>query len=597
MSRRITILGLGLVAVVVLLAYKPAFGLSFVGDDWIFYELAGRLSLHDYLVRYLDPAAQTAWYRPLQGVLFRLAYDVLGTDPSGYHLGNILFHLSNCLLLFAIVVRAINQQCTALVAALLFASFPTAVEGVFKPGVVDPLTTFCSLVATWFWLNYLRGDGARHYWLALLFFVLALSSKEIAIGLPLIFFLIDRYVVRAPTDMPRLLLRYVWFLLVLVAYIPIEMIVIGRSVFVAREGYALGWSAVSNLLDYLGSLAFPWFFPAPLNYIWLAAAAGVLAYLIFNRKAFSLIPLIATAVLPLVPILSFPFATNRFLYLPLTASAILGGAGFDWLHGRLDWAWAVRASIMIPAICVCVGALGVSNAAVDFAEFARVTRVPFRNVSQAHPTFAEDTLLYFVEPPIPGPNLSGMFFWRYGSRVTVRADDMSGRAGLRDHAIAFVYIFDKEGNQKEMPVAEEIDTQVTPTLPVNLSNEISLDGYELVSAKIERDQPIVLLLYWRALSKTVLDYQVSVRLLNLDGVVVATHLSEPRNGKSPTRSWSSGDLIVDSIQLPIINVPPNTYRLEIALSYAGSMSSPSSVVLPARANSDRVIIEFIKVLE
>ncbi len=53
-------LTLAVIAAVVLIAYLPALRLGFYGDDWIFYDLAGRLSLPDYIVKYLDPRVQTA---------------------------------------------------------------------------------------------------------------------------------------------------------------------------------------------------------------------------------------------------------------------------------------------------------------------------------------------------------------------------------------------------------------------------------------------------------------------------------------------------------------------------------------------------------
>src|SRR5512135_3777263 len=124
--------GVLVITAVVFVAYAPALGLSFVGDDWIFYELAGRLSLPDYMIKYFDPRVQTAWYRPVQGVLFRIGYDVFGTNQVGYHLVNVLFHLGNSLALYLLIGRVLNKWLVGFMAGLLFATFPIAVEGVFK---------------------------------------------------------------------------------------------------------------------------------------------------------------------------------------------------------------------------------------------------------------------------------------------------------------------------------------------------------------------------------------------------------------------------------------------------------------------------------
>jgi len=583
--------------VVVLVAYFIDLRVSFVGDDWIFYEIAGRLSWSQYLIKYFDPRAQTAWYRPLQGVFFRLAYDAFGTNQMPYHLGNVLFHLANSFALFAVVVRAIGKWRIGFVSALLYASFPTAVEGVFKPGVVDPLTTLCFLIAVWFWLGYLRHLHDRDYWLAFVFFVLALLSKEIAVTIPITFFLIDRFFVRASTDWKELFRRYFWFGIVVIAYIPIELIVVSRSVFVRHEGYSASLFIVSNLLDYLGSLVFPWLLPQPLNYISIVIAAGVLAYFVVVRKADALLPIVASAVFGILPILPFPFVSYRFSYLSLTSTAILFALAFDLLWRKLSVGWLPRALALGLAIVVVISGAGVSNAAVDFGEFGRVMRVPFRNVSQAHPTFPEDTLLYFIYPPLPGPSLSGMFFWRYGKSVQVGADDNGRMAGLSDHATTFVYVFDDQNNQKELPVEKNVTVQATPALPVTFSVPIRLEAYEMVSASVRSDQAFVLLLYWRGVDRIKDDYTVFANLVDASGRQVAAYAKEPRRGKASTSSWVPGELVVDPVQISVAGVAPGSYRLEIGLYDAGTQARFAIVDSNGKPIADRIAIEPIRITE
>lgn len=592
-----TWIGLLGISTIVLLAYFPALRLSFVGDDWIFYELAGRLNLQDYLIKYFDPRVQTAWYRPLQGMLFRLAYDVFGTDPIGYHLGNVLFHLANCFLLFAVTVRATGRPRVGWVAAFLFASFPVAVESVFKPGVVDPLTTFCSLIAIWFWLAYLRRPNSRDYWLAFAFFVLALSSKEIAVTLPITFFLIDRLWAGAPTTGNQLLRRYLWFAIVIVGYFPIEYIVVNRSVFVHQEGYAPSLSILSNLVDYLGSLAWPWSSAMPLNYFWLAVGAAVLAYIVFLKRAFVLLPLVVSAVLAILPVVSFPFVSYRFVYMSLASSSILLALALDFTRRRAPSVWSSYAPALALGILVVAGSLGVSNAAIDFGEFARVARVPFRNVSQAHRTFPDDSLVYFIHAPVPGPNLSGMFFWRYSTRVSIGADDMGGRAGLHDHQNVFINYFDEQGNQKELRVELGAAALSAPNASIDFAEPIRLDGYELANAKVKRGEALVLLLYWRAMNILDKDYTVSLRLVDTPaGQVIANYDGEPRSGKSPTSSWTPGELVIDPRILVVSKDVPtgSNYRLELGLYDSSAMRWLS---IRGRGNDQEIRIEPLSVIE
>lgn len=587
---------LGLIGVVVLLAYKPAFTLSFVGDDWIFYEIAGRLSWQDYLAKYFDPRMQTAWYRPLQGILFRLAYEVFGTDQVGYHAGNVLFQLGNSLLLFAVAVRATNKLSIGLVAALLFASFPTAVEGVFKPGVVDPLTTFCFLGTIWFWLGYLRNQKSRDYWLAFGCFVLALSSKEIAVLMPITLFLIDRFVVGETVTIKQLVQRYVWFGVVILGYIPIEYAVVSRSVFVRHEGYVPGLQIISNLFDYSSSLVFPWGLPAPYNYAVLVAVGLGLAYVILVQKRLALLPIVASAIFAILPILAFPFVTNRFLYLSLTSTAILYALVIDWLMRKFSFKWLPHVLSIVIAMIVLIGGIGIFDAATGFAEFARVSRVPFRNVSQAHPSFPPDSYLYFINPPLPGPSLSGMFFWRYGTRVTVSVDDSNGRVGLRDHANSWVYIFDEQGNQKELAVEKDDKSISSPPLPVAFSAPIRLDGYELVSTRIKASDALVLVLYWRGQGGIEKDYTVSVQLIDSKGNRVAGYDKEPKHSRSPTSTWLANDLVSDAIQFPVA-VPPGTYRLSIGLYDPGTSETLYLLAVDGKKLGDKIMIEPVNIVE
>lgn len=600
--RRKVTLALFIVAATVFVAYYSALNLSFVGDDWIFYDLAGRLSLRDYLIKYFDPRVQTAWYRPVQGIVFRIAYDIFGANLWPYHLLNILIHLMNCFLLFAVVGQVIRRWYVGFVAALLYASFPTAVEGVFKPGVIDPPETTFFLLTVWLWLRYLVKLRSRDYWFAFGSFVLALLSKEIAITLPITLWLIERFVVPASRVAGReWMRRYFWFGLAWIAYFPIAFIVTRRSVFVNQEGYQASAHLLSNLADYLGSLAFPWAFSPTISYIWLLVVAAALAYIIFAKRLYALIPVIASAVFAILPILPFPFVTNRFLYQSLTASALVFALAFDLAWQRLPRQRIYRVLAMATIASVtALGSLGVANAAADLGEFSRVTRVPFRNVSQAHPTFPEDTLIYFINAPVPGPTLSGMFFWRYGARVTVGADDMGARAGLRDHQNAYVYYFDKQGNQKEVRVEKETALRAAPALPATFAEPIRLEGFDLTNANAKRGNAIVLILYWRATGKIDKDYTVFLHLVDAaTSRIWAGYDDQPRGGDAPTSTWGPNSLVVDAKVFPIpVDIPVgNNYQLEVGLYHQRSGQRLTILDLNEQPIRDNVVVGPIQVVE
>jgi len=317
---------------------------------------------------------------------------------------------------------------------------------------------------------------------------------------------------------------------------------------------------------------------------------------IIAKKMYWLLPLVASAVSAILPVLAFPFVTNRFLYLSLTSTAVVYALTLDWLGQKLGINW-VRSFVWLGvSVATVVGMLGISGAAVGFAEFARVSRVPFRNVSQAHPTFPPDTRLYFIDPPLPGPSLSGMFFWRYGPSVSVGVSDMSTHADLRPHANSWVYVFDDQGDQKELMVQKDMNVRITPNLPVTFSAPLRLDGYELVSANLKASDELVLFLYWRAQNRMDADYSVLVQWINGKGQVIDGYDKEPRRGQSHTSAWNAGDSIIDAIHFPV-TVAPGTYRLSISLRDPETSTRLRIMDASGQDAGDQIIIEPVSVVE
>ncbi len=583
---------------VVFVAFFQALQVSFVGDDWIFFELAGRLSLPDYLIKYFDPRVQTAWYRPVQGVLFRMGYQVFGNDPLWYHLVNVLYHAANSLLIFALVFRALKNRRTAFVAALLFATFPLSVLAVFWTGVIDPVTALFSLLAIWFWLSYLENENGRDYWLAFCSFLVALFSKEIGVTLPITLFLLDRFFSHKPTTWKLLIKRYVWFVVVWAVYAPLEYIVVQRSVFVHHEGYQPRFGFLVNLIDYLAGLAFPWRFLPPLSYVCLVIAVLTLGYLVIVRRAFGLIPVVVGSVLYILPVVFFPEVSFRFAYTSLAGSALLFALLFERIWSYLSRLQAHGLIFLVVAALVVYSAGSISSAAADYGEFGRVSRVPFRNVRQAHPVFPDNTLIYFIRPPLPGPNLSGMFFWYYGSRVHVAVDDSEFRGYLRDYPQTYVDYFDEQGNQKEQAVERDVTTRIGPALPARFVEPLQLENYELVSSQLKRDQALLLFLYWRALGPINEDYTVFVHLVDQNDRVVASYDKEPRRGNTPTSTWVPEERIVDAVQLALPPaVPAGRYRVEVGLYNAASGQRVGIVESMGQTTIDHILIEPLSIVE
>jgi Flp pilus assembly protein TadD len=130
-------------------------------------------------------------YRPLRSITLSLQYAVWGLNPVPYHAFNVLFHLLNVWLVHRLLLRLTGRRGVSWVGALLFGLHPMHTE------VVAWIKNRTEIMALMFSLlsleGYLRAQEAlgrrrRAGWAAAstLACALAILSKEVALGLPLI---------------------------------------------------------------------------------------------------------------------------------------------------------------------------------------------------------------------------------------------------------------------------------------------------------------------------------------------------------------------------------------------------------------------------
>jgi tetratricopeptide (TPR) repeat protein len=174
-----------------LLAYLPALGAGYIWDD-DFYVTANRTLLDGAGLRriWIEPGA-TPQYYPLVFSLFWVEHALWGLQPFGYHLVNLLLHISNALLLVAVLKRL--EVPGAWLAGVLFALHPVNVESV--AWITERKNTLSFFFALLSLLAYMRfssiaasADGPPRRWgwylPALALFAAALFSKTVACSLP-----------------------------------------------------------------------------------------------------------------------------------------------------------------------------------------------------------------------------------------------------------------------------------------------------------------------------------------------------------------------------------------------------------------------------
>jgi tetratricopeptide (TPR) repeat protein len=306
-------------------------------------------------------------YIPVTWLSFGLDYVLWGMRPAGYHATSVVLHGANAILFYFVARRLLRAAVQAdprsltlgaAAAALLFSLHPLRVESVaWATERRDVLMGFFSLLCV---VAYLRaidrdGGGALHrgwHWTAVGLFGLALLSKSVVVGLPVVLLLLDVYPLRRSRTLFRLALEKIPFVLLAAAVAAVTLTVgaghrlmtsietLGVIQRLAISAYALAFYLWKTVAPWPLSPLYTLFHPiVPWSATYLVPAAFVVvvtlaAILGYRRWPAGLIAWGSYLVLlaPVVGILhnGAQIAADRYTYLACAPWAILGGAGVAW---------------------------------------------------------------------------------------------------------------------------------------------------------------------------------------------------------------------------------------------------------------------------
>ena len=194
--------GIGLLLVAATVAvYWPVVGFDFFNydDPGYFSEnhhVLGGLTWKNFLWAF-HATDISSWY-PLMWLSFMLDVTLFGKGPAGPHAVNLVLHLANTVLVFALLHRLTGSRWRSAAVAAVFALHPLHVESVaWIAERKDVLSTFFGLLALGSYARYAENKSrkqkaeSRNYLLALGFFVLGLLSKPMLVTLPGVMLLFD----------------------------------------------------------------------------------------------------------------------------------------------------------------------------------------------------------------------------------------------------------------------------------------------------------------------------------------------------------------------------------------------------------------------
>src|SRR5215467_12048842 len=362
---------------ITILAYRPAWHGGFLWDDDDYIIKNELLTARDGWQRIWFSLDSPSQYFPLTYSTFRIEHALWGLNTTGYHWVNLLLHVGNALLVWAVLARL--KVPGSWLAATIFALHPVQVESVAwiteRKNVLMGVFFLLTLLAWIAFIDERTNWPRRFYGLALILYVLVLSAKTTACTLPAALLLI-LWLQNKPINWERLLqivpflvlglgmgLIAVWWeryhqgtFLTVLPLTPIERILVASRAVWFYVG-KLSWP--SNL-----TFIYPQWTVAPtrpLDYAWLLAGVALCAVIYCARRYVGRGVEVAAAffVATLSPVLGFimlytfryTFVADHYQYLASIGPIALASAGVASLAGAFKRS---RELIFGMALCVVV---------------------------------------------------------------------------------------------------------------------------------------------------------------------------------------------------------------------------------------------------
>lgn len=292
-----------------------------------------------------------AYYRPVVSASYAIDYSLWKFNPWGFHLTNVLMHIINSLLFFALLnlmfrnVQSKFKEYAILIGALVFAVHPIHTEvAAWVSGRTDGLACTFFFASFIFYLKYSYQDKKLFMVLTFVMYLLALFSKEMAITLPVVIILYDLIVnkINLKEELKKKAPVYGGLILISVLFVLLRWSIL--SSVVPRTTYFYFFDKdlattfftmlqtipvyfrlsivpydmlyhYSGYLPYISSPFEPWAIAA----IILIGILGYAAYYLYNRLPYVSYAIIIffVTLLPVMNIVpTMNFMGDRFLYIP-----------------------------------------------------------------------------------------------------------------------------------------------------------------------------------------------------------------------------------------------------------------------------------------
>ena len=197
-NAKVSLIVLSLFALITILVYANSLYSPFIWDDQYLIAENHFIKSFRYIPEifkhhlYYSSAGVSNFYRPLQNLFLMVDYRLWKANPIGYHITNIIFHISCGFLIYLFINTLFKRRGVAFLVGLLFLVHPANSTVVnYIASRADSQATLFILLSLYLFVRYLRdaGQGFRYLIASIASFVFALLSKEIAVILPFLLLL------------------------------------------------------------------------------------------------------------------------------------------------------------------------------------------------------------------------------------------------------------------------------------------------------------------------------------------------------------------------------------------------------------------------
>lgn len=326
-------------------------------------------------------------WHPLTWLSHMLDCQLFGVNPAGHHIVNVLFHIINTLLLFAVFKKMTGAVWPSAFIAAAFALHPQHTESVaWAAERKDVLSTLFWLLTMAAYVRYTKKLSVSSYLPVILFFALGLMAKPMLVTLPFVLLLLDFWPLNRlqPVNKINSAGRLI------AEKIPLFVLAAASSLvtFLAQQsGGAMNWgrsfpltvrisNALFAYLCYIGKM----FYPTRLAVLYPHPGFGLATYK--PVISFAILLLLSAAVIcfsrrrrylatgwlwfigTLVPVIGLvqvgaQIMANRYTYVPSIGIFIIVAWGSAELLAKFKYkkiVLAVSASLVLTAMLICTRA-------------------------------------------------------------------------------------------------------------------------------------------------------------------------------------------------------------------------------------------------